>query len=585
MNSSRKWSFVLLVLGFFVFPTSNAARLRHRAADYKNNALQKNLGILPNEESRLEGRRRLEIEEYPVQLEPFHLVYHHHPRRDNSFEGMEEMDVLAATRNYLSTVLHYNQGDNLQRLLLYLFIRQEDEFLTKVAYSGTAFLASPTTPAMRNNVQDLLWRSFLGTNKTDYLSELNRYDVLHIDGVTLLTVAGNLVGIDSNTGGLSALSSAAVGDGTSTDINNRTPPDTSMSSSVSKSLYISAIIIPLVVILLLIGFFVLRKLRYDVLWKPANETDPDGAHWQTSQKMFEQQHCFAVPEGITIVTPSSMTEEPWMNREDHTMQVYPLFIDDEKVRTHSSKEADHIVDNTHVKKTPQKQHKFSKSDRLAAKPKAPSPHQKSFSSKTEPMSITTNSSAVENINIKKVPQKRKSKSQTLAVPSKTQLPKHNQCMKKVARAQDVSYVGPPPMITATRRSTGAAPVADPPGNKLVKASTKVKKENPMCYDEAVKYASLATKGGKPFIKPSTKKTTIAYVTKMQPEKQAASKTILKKKQKSQDKEQGIENEKAKKTSSSKVNLQRASITAAEPPTPRKNKLASEMEIIKSTLNR
>ena len=64
-------------------------------------------------------------------MEPFHIVYHHNPDRYHSFDGMEEMDVLAATRDYLSSALDKAQPDNkFKRMLLYLFIREQDNTTT-----------------------------------------------------------------------------------------------------------------------------------------------------------------------------------------------------------------------------------------------------------------------------------------------------------------------------------------------------------------------------------------------------------------------------------------------------------------------
>ncbi|CAB9501381.1 expressed unknown protein [Seminavis robusta] len=236
--------------------------------------------------------RGLEIEEYPIQLEPFHLVYHHHPRRDQSFEAMEEMDVLTATRNYLVQILSQEQP-TFQRLLLYLFIREEDEFKTKVAYSGTSYYSYPTSPDMRKHVQEETLLGFLGENKTEYLLELTRHGVFDIDSVTLLNVGGHVVGLDTFTGQLLAITSppssstilTPTESSTSSNHQGSPPPNTEMSSTVSMTLYLCAIIIPLVVFAMIVIWWIARKLRFDVVWKRPTELNPESDIWHSSQKM------------------------------------------------------------------------------------------------------------------------------------------------------------------------------------------------------------------------------------------------------------------------------------------------------------
>ena len=203
----------------------------------------------------------IEIDEYPIQLEPFHIVYHHHQDRKTNFESMEEMNVLSATRHFLGDILEAqqqrqgNHRNSFQRLLLYLFVRQEDETQTKVAYSGTAFYSDPPHPTMQQQVKDTTWLSFLGSNKTDYLVYLTHYKIADIDSITLLNVGGGLVGVDPQSGKL--ISSPVVSNDNSTRgnikaINQNPAPDTSMNSEVSMTIYLCAIIVPIAVLALLV---------------------------------------------------------------------------------------------------------------------------------------------------------------------------------------------------------------------------------------------------------------------------------------------------------------------------------------------
>ena len=232
---------------------------------------------------------QIEIDEYPIQLEPFHIVYHHHQDRTTNFEAMEEMDVLSATRHYIGEILEAQQGDNtnkFKRLLLYLFVRKEDETLTKVAYSGTAFYSDPPPSSMQQQVKDITWLSLLGGNKTDYLLYLTRYGIMDIDSVTLLNVGGGLVGIDPNSGQLiSALVAPTSADTNNSNNEQNVAPDTSMNSDVSMTIYLCAIIVPIAILALLVIVWVARKIHHDVIWKPPVNTNPDDKMWQASERL------------------------------------------------------------------------------------------------------------------------------------------------------------------------------------------------------------------------------------------------------------------------------------------------------------
>jgi hypothetical protein len=195
---------------------------------------------------------------------------------------MEEMDVLAATRNYLVQLLSLQQPDSFLRLLLYLFIREEDAYMTKVAYSGTAYYSIPTSPFMRDRIQDSTLLSFVGDNKTQYLLELTRHDVVGVDSVTLLSVGGDVVGVDAVTGDLLTITSPPV---TEKSIQNNSAPNTEMSSTVSMTLYLCSIIVPLVVFAMIIIWWIARKLRFDVEWTKPRELDPENQVWHSSHRL------------------------------------------------------------------------------------------------------------------------------------------------------------------------------------------------------------------------------------------------------------------------------------------------------------
>jgi len=286
---------------------------------------------LPQQRTRLQQRNlQITIDEYPIQLEPVHLVYHHHHARKNNFEAMEEMDVLVITRNYLTNILENyalsNTKENrFRRLLLYMFVRQEDESQTKVAYSGTAFFSEPPSIATRRNVQQATWLSFLGTNKTDYLIELRRSNVEQIDSVTLLNVAGDLVGLDSQSGQLVSLASADIDNNTNTSNNNEefplvasnpafteTGPDTSMKSSETMTIYVCAIVVPIVVFLLLVSWWIACKLRHDVNWKRSPNTI--GRTWQTA----EHHDLHYLEEATTLGMHPDITSITFGGEEENT---------------------------------------------------------------------------------------------------------------------------------------------------------------------------------------------------------------------------------------------------------------------------
>ena len=203
---------------------------------------------------------------------------------------MDEMNVLAATRDYLVQFLSHERPDSFLRLLLYLFIREEDVYMTKVAYSGTAYYSIPTSPLMRDQIQDLAWLSLLGDNKTEYLRELSQHNIFGVDSITLLNAGGSVVGVDALTGDLLAITSPAP---TATP-QNIIPPNTDMSSTVSMTLYLCAIIVPLVVFVMIIIWWIARKLRFDVEWTQPRELDPENLIWHTSHRF---DRCISAPVG------------------------------------------------------------------------------------------------------------------------------------------------------------------------------------------------------------------------------------------------------------------------------------------------
>ena len=269
---------------------------------------------------------QIEIDEYPIQLEPFHIVYHHHQDRTTNFEAMEEMDVLSATRHYLGEILEaQQQGDNankFKRLLLYLFVRQEDETQTKVAYSGTAFYADPPPPSMQQQVKDSTWLSFLGANKTDYLLYLTGYGIMEIDSVTLLNVGGGLVGVDPKSGQLISAPVApttADTDRLNSDNSNQQneAPDTSMNSDVSMTIYLCAIIVPIAILALLVIVWVARKIHHDVIWKPPENINPDDKMWQASERLEETVY----PPMSSVAFVHTVTNGSQSSGNSHTTSV------------------------------------------------------------------------------------------------------------------------------------------------------------------------------------------------------------------------------------------------------------------------
>jgi hypothetical protein len=199
---------------------------------------------------------------------------------------MEEMDVLAATRNYLGRIFSLEEPDSFLRLLLYLFIREEDEYMTKVAYSGTAYYSIPTSSSMRVQIQESTFLSFVDNNKTEYLLELTRHGVFGVDSVTLLNIGGHVIGVDAFTGDLLAITSPPATE--DSPQNNGVPPSTEMSSTVSMALYLCSIIVPLVVFAMIIIWWIARKLRFDVEWARPQELDPENQIWHSSHRRLER---------------------------------------------------------------------------------------------------------------------------------------------------------------------------------------------------------------------------------------------------------------------------------------------------------
>ena len=225
--------------------------------------------------------RSLEVDEYPVPLEPFHLVYNH-PQRIQTFEGMEEMTLLSTTRRYISTRLLTYRPQDFRRLALYLYVRADDENTTKVAYSGTAYFTEPTPPSEQRAVQDAAWIGFLESYESDYLLHLEMNEIFGIESVTLMNVGGDEIGVDKRNGDIIVIDPNSIRDGGM--------PDMSMSSDMSMTIYLCAIIIPVSVFLLVAIWWIARKLRFDVNWKPSRTgASPDDEVWRAPRGLVENK--------------------------------------------------------------------------------------------------------------------------------------------------------------------------------------------------------------------------------------------------------------------------------------------------------
>jgi hypothetical protein len=226
-----------------------------------------------------------------IDLEPFQILYLTNDGSTESPNNMTEMELVQGTRAHV--MQFFATDDEFETLSLYHTVRSDREALfwngTKVAFRGTAVyrtigngtedataLASRFRDAKFMQQQEYL--CFMEKNASMYVERLRNSGWTSLRAIMVMSSRGNMVEyVDGKM--VESVSGGSSGEDTLSPLSGGGEP---MDESMSMTMYIVAITVPISVVVLMCAFCTLYRLRYHVNWR---STAAPKQAWQSDQRL------------------------------------------------------------------------------------------------------------------------------------------------------------------------------------------------------------------------------------------------------------------------------------------------------------